>query len=208
MREARALLRHRAALAALAASDRAPIVKPARFREICDVDIDALRHMLSAIPTAEWADEDAAKENKFPVFRQTQHIVARFSDPSGGPETYHSNGFWHRWEHVLAPALDRIAACYRLERPDYSKVMLARLVAGGRIDSHRDVGLSNHLTHKIHVPLVTNGEVRFTIDGETFHLPEGKAYELNNLAPHAVRNDGAQDRVHLIFELFDAALTD
>ena len=35
-------------------------------------------------------------------------------------------------------------------------------------------------------------------------FPPGEAVEVNNLGPHWVRNDGDTDRVHLIFEYYDA----
>ena len=43
----------------------------------------------------------------------------------------------------------------------------------------------------------------FLIGERVYHLPEGRAVEVNNLGRHAVRNDGATDRIHLIFEYYD-----
>jgi hypothetical protein len=37
-----------------------------------------------------------------------------------------------------------------------------------------------------------------------YHLPEGEAAEVNNMGVHAVKNDGDADRIHLIFEYYDA----
>ena len=39
--------------------------------------------------------------------------------------------------------------------------------------------------------------------GAERHFPVGQAVEVNNLAPHWVRNDGDSDRIHLIFEYYD-----
>ena len=44
--------------------------------------------------------------------------------------------------------------------------------------------------HKIHVPLQTNDQVTFLVDGIGYHLPEGEAVEVNNMAVHAVENRG------------------
>ena len=85
----------------------------------------------------------------------------------------------------------------------YPKVMLARLAAGAVIDRHVDGAGSNVFTHKIHVPIQTNGRVRVFINDRCFQLAEGRAYEVNNLAAHAVENLGQTDRIHLIFEVFD-----
>jgi hypothetical protein len=35
------------------------------------------------------------------------------------------------------------------------------------------------------------------------HFAEGEAVEVNNMGPHAVRNEGTSERIHLIFEYYD-----
>ncbi len=82
--------------------------------------------------------------------------------------------------------------------------MLARLLAGQEIDRHVDGTGSNLLTHETHVPLQTNPDALFTIEDDTRHLAYGNAYEVNNIVRHAAVNRGAEHRVHLIFEHFDA----
>ncbi len=57
---------------------------------------------------------------------------------------------------------------------------------------------------QIHVPLVTNDGVVFFCGGSERHFPVGEAVEVSNLGPHWVRNDGDTDRIHLIFEYYDA----
>jgi len=44
----------------------------------------------------------------------------------------------------------------------------------------------------------------FFIDGTGYHFAEGEAVEVSNMAVHAVENAGDTDRIHLIFEYFDA----
>jgi hypothetical protein len=82
--------------------------------------------------------------------------------------------------------------------------MLARLLAGKAIGAHVDGSPSAEVPHKIHVPLTTNHGVRFTIGDGEHHLERGRAYEVNNRRRHAVVNRGAEDRVHLIFDYYDA----
>ena len=81
----------------------------------------------------------------------------------------------------------------------------ARLAAGGTIAPHTDGAGSNLVTHKIHVPLITNPDALFLAGGVWTHLEAGQAYEVNNIGRHGVVNRGAQDRIHLIFEVYDAA---
>ncbi len=140
-----------AVLAALTASGRTPVVKPEHFREICAVDISALRGAVRRIGEVEWNAENEKKENDFSCFRQTRHIVGRFNS-GPHPEEYHATSFWSRWSDLLVPVMNAVAAHYDMAAPDFSKAMLARLSAGGKIDPHSDIGVSNHLAHKIHVP--------------------------------------------------------
>ncbi len=103
------------------------------------------------------------------------------------------------------PVMERATEAYGFARPAYPKAMFARLAAGGEITRHVDGPGSNLVTHKIHVPLRTNPGAVFLVADEPFHLACGHAYEVNNIRPHAARNDGAEDRIHFIFEAYDAA---
>ncbi len=86
--------------------------------------------------------------------------------------------------------------------------MLAKLAAGSYIDEHTDGAGSNLLAHKIHIPLQTNNDTTMTVNGQTKHLQKGHAYEVNNIVPHSVENNGKTDRIHLVFEVFDNTCID
>ena len=55
------------------------------------------------------------------------------------------------------------------------------------------------------MPLDTNPRAVLTVGGEDFHLASGRAWEVNNLAPHGACNGGEKDHIHLIFEVFEGA---
>ena len=93
---------------------------------------------------------------------------------------------------------------YGYARGVFPRVMLARMGAGGVIQPHIDANPAAKWPHKIHVPLLTNPQVGFRIGDVVHHFPVGEAVEVNNLGPHAVHNGGQTDRIHLIFEYFDA----
>lgn len=93
---------------------------------------------------------------------------------------------------------------YGYARGVFPRVMLARMAAGGVIQPHRDANPAAKWPHKIHVPLVTNDKVIFRVEGDERHLAEGQAVEVNNMGTHSVDNLGATDRIHLIFEYYDA----
>ncbi|MFT7359647.1 aspartyl/asparaginyl beta-hydroxylase domain-containing protein [Parasphingorhabdus sp.] len=180
------------------------VQKPETFSDLGSYDVEPLSAMVASIPDSLWAIEDGRKENSFAVFHHTQHIIFRFTEGNHDPRKFYSNPIWSVWQNRLLPLMDAITDQYGHKSCEYSKVMLARLLAGQEIDRHVDGAGSNLLTHKTHVPLQTNPDALFTIEDDTRHLAYGNAYEVNNIVRHAAVNRGAEHRVHLIFEHFDA----
>ena len=182
-----------------------PVRKPASYRDLGPVDIGALAPLVSRISEDAWQAEDARKENAFAVFHHTRHVVFRFTPANRTPLDFYSTPAWDVWSPILLPILQEAIRDYGFIAPEFPKVMLARLEAGNMIDPHRDGAGSNLLTHKIHIPLQTNPGALFSAGGKVRHLEVGHAYEVNNIGRHSARNDGLQDRIHLIFEVFDTA---
>ena len=75
-----------------------------------------------------------------------------------------------------------------------------RLAGNGRIDTHTDGLFSLLKCHRIHIPIITNDEVVFTIGGEEKVLGEGEMWEINNATLHAVDNRIDENRTHLIVD--------
>lgn len=179
------------------------VCKPETFRDLGPVATAELVKLVQQLPDRLWELEDERKENKFAVFHHTQHIIFRFTPGNRDPRETYTNPIWQVWRRHLLPLMDAITSQYQHRNPVYSKIMLARLLASNTIDRHVDGAGANLHTHKVHVPLITNPLALFTIDDETRHLDVGRAWEVNNIAPHAVENMGTDHRVHLIFEHFD-----
>lgn len=180
-----------------------PVVKPSDIRELGPVDITALKAQVARVSERVWSAEDERKENRFDCFHHTRHIIFRFIEGMRDHRCFYSTPLWPAWQDALLPVLEEASAPYGFARPIYPKVMLARLAANAVIDRHVDGAGSNLHTHKIHVPLQTSPRSLMFIRDVPFHLAEGVAYEVNNLAPHSVENTGETDRIHLIFEVFD-----
>lgn len=51
---------------------------------------------------------------------------------------------------------------------------------------------------KIHIPIKTNDNAYFLLDGEEHNFKEGSMYLVNTSLLHGCRNDGDTDRIHLI----------
>lgn len=182
-----------------------PVEKPHSVRSLGAVDTGPLKSLVARLSEATWDREDRDKENDFFCFHSTRHIIFRFIRANREAEAFYDTPAWPLWRPVLEPVMRAAIRPYGFAEPEFPKAMLARLAAGQVIDRHVDGAGSNLTTHKIHVPLVTNDEALFETNGEVVHLSEGHAYEVNNVAPHAARNGGAEDRIHLIFEVFDRA---
>jgi hypothetical protein len=177
--------------------------KTKTVRELAAVDVERLREAVLNIPDELWDAENANKPNRFGALDATKHIVFRFVSNFRDWRESHDRPLWAEWKPLLEPALSAATAPYGYVRGAYPRVMLARMAPGGIIHPHRDENPAAKWPHKIHIPLLTNEDVTFYVDGVGYGLPEGIAVEINNMGVHAVENRGDTDRIHLIFEYYD-----
>lgn len=178
--------------------------KTTSVRRLGPVDVSDLRAAVLAVPEAVWAAENAAKPNKFEALDSTRHIVFRFIDRPTDWRGSHDRAAWPQWRGLLEPVLAQAVRAYGYSRGVFPRIMLARMAPGGVIHPHIDANPAAKWPHKIHVPLTTNSEVVCFFGGAEHHFPPGEAVEVDNLGPHWVRNGGDTDRIHLIFEYYDA----
>jgi len=168
------------------------------------VETGALREAVLKIPESIWTAENEAKPNRFEALDKTEHVVFRFVANMRDWRESYDRPLWDEWRPVLQPVLDQATADYGYANGIFPRVMLARMAPGGVIHPHVDGARAASWPHKIHVPLMTNPGVRFFVDPRYYHLEADQAYEVNNLVPHAVVNEGSTPRIHLIFEYYDA----
>lgn len=178
--------------------------KTTGVRKLGPIDIAALQAAVQSIPEAAWEAENAAKPNKLDALDATRHIVLRFIDSGRDWRASHDRPAWPQWRTLLEPVMAQAVRDYGYARGVFPRVMFARMSPGGVIHPHIDANPAAKWPHKIHVPLSTNPGVVSFFGGAERHFPAGEAVEVDNLGPHWVRNDGDTDRVHLIFEYFDA----
>ena len=149
--------------------------------------------------------ENAHKPNKFGDFgRTTQHIIFKFPENLGDHRRSYYLPIWDRYKEAVEPIIEAVIPWYGYERGDTCRIMLAKLKAGKEISLHVDGHPSSDKPHKIHVPLVTSSDVFFWAEEESIHLARGNAWEVNNKVMHGGINGGAEDRVHLIFDYYEA----
>lgn len=177
--------------------------KTQSVRRLGHVDIAALRAAVLAIPEDIWNRENADKPNKFDALDKTRHIPFRFVIEFDDWRFSENLRLWPEFRPLLEPVLAGATQAYGYKRGGFPRIMLARMAPGGVIHPHRDGNPAARWPHKIHVPLQTNPDVTFEIEGIGYKFEEGEAVEVNNMDVHAVSNRGATDRIHLIFEYFD-----
>ena len=178
--------------------------KTTGVRKLGPIDIAALQAAVQSIPEAAWDAENAAKPNKLDALDATRHIVLRFIDSGRDWRASHDRPAWPQWRTLLEPVMAQAVRDYGYARGVFPRVMFARMSPGGVIHPHTDANPAAKWPHTIHVPLSTNPGVVSFFGGAERYFPAGEAVEVDNLGPHWVRNDGDTDRVHLIFEYYDA----
>lgn len=80
-------------------------------------------------------------------------------------------------------------------------VRFLRLKAGSSIKEHTDYMLEFEDGEvRVHIPVVTNPEVEFVLNGTRIEMKEGESWYHNFNLPHRVANRGTTDRIHLVID--------
>jgi hypothetical protein len=83
---------------------------------------------------------------------------------------------------------------------EFKRIILTKLNANSNIDMHQDLGASLKNCIRTHIPIITNSDVYFIVDGESKNMKVGEIWEIDNSKPHMVMNESNIDRVHLIID--------
>lgn len=90
-----------------------------------------------------------------------------------------------------------------IEQFSSCEILRARLnliKPSGGIPPHTDPYWYETGQVRLHIPIVTNPDFVFIIDGESFHFPVGGCWYVNTFLEHSVENNGTTDRVHLVID--------
>jgi len=161
-----------------------------------DFDVTAIREKVEQIPAEQWLHSE--RERLFAVHKDTQSLkLVHFEDYKFQKPEYHA--LYTELEDEVLPVVDYIADYYR-NNGFIVRMILAKLLAGGKIPKHTDSGFSLMNCHRIHVPIITNDKVVFSVGGEEINMRTGDFWEINNATVHGVENHSAEDRIHLIVD--------
>jgi hypothetical protein len=171
------------------------------LKELFDCSVTQLRTALPPPQDKLW-DVAEDRRNKHFVHSETRSIVFKWLDNAWIPGT---SPIVADYDYAPKPLVrhanafaSKVAALYGGR---VVKLMLAELRPGATIVAHRDVAPALHMSHRCHLPIVTNASVDFSIDGVAYKLKAGKAYEFDNTRLHSVANRGLATRVHLICDV-------
>jgi len=153
---------------------------PVRF------DVERLQAELAALPPAAWAPHPNGEAGNEAV---------RLISVNGG-DNEEVNGTMRMTAHLeRSPYLRQLLASFGVV---WSRSRLLKLAPGARVPVHADIHHHWFFRVRLHVPIVTDPQVRFTCDGETVHMAAGEAWIFDNWRLHRVENDSAIERVHLV----------
>ncbi|RVT79585.1 aspartyl/asparaginyl beta-hydroxylase domain-containing protein [Flavobacterium sufflavum] len=80
-------------------------------------------------------------------------------------------------------------------------VRLLNLGAGAEVKPHTDHSLGyEDGMFRLHIPIITNSNVEFILDGKRLIMNEGECWYLNANFIHSVKNGGNNDRIHLVID--------
>lgn len=181
------------------------------FKKINDVDITDLKALVSTFTTEQWA-EHGLRQEVFDAHRSTQTIPLIYdSDYRHRLQTTLPN--FELLNEALSPIMSVIKEYFkehtpktrgerlnRVENGYFVRVILVKLQSNSEISQHVDNGYSLCRSHRIHLPIITNNKVEFTIDGVTKIFLEGELCEINNRGVHSVKNISDEERVHVILD--------
>ncbi|HET6629132.1 MAG TPA: aspartyl/asparaginyl beta-hydroxylase domain-containing protein [Woeseiaceae bacterium] len=179
------------------------------FRRIGTVDIRPLQQRVRGLAAGDW-DRETTRQRRYEAHRDTRSIGLVYDYDFRHVRATRLPAL-QVFEPALRPALTLIAAdfegsprgrelCAKHGLGYFVRASLVRLNAGGQIAPHQDLNFSLAHSHRVHLPVITNENVLFTVGGETQHLREGEVVEINNRRVHEVQNGGTDGRVHLILD--------
>jgi len=84
------------------------------------------------------------------------------------------------------------------------RILITKLKIKKSIPPHEDGGKSLLIPRRVHIPIITNKDVIFSVNGEEKNMKVGEMWEIDNSKLHSVNNNSKKDRIHLIVDYHGA----
>jgi Aspartyl/Asparaginyl beta-hydroxylase len=181
-----------------ARSDAARAVKD-RLKLGLRFEAEAMRLDLGRLETSDWIEHFVPQhyEGSWSVLPLRAPAAARhpiqmiYSDPSC--EAFVDTPLLARCEY-----LRQVLGAFQCP---LQAVRLMKLTPGSVIRPHADHDLAAEQGHvRLHIPIATNADVDFQLNGEPVVMQEGECWYLRLSDTHSVANRGQSDRIHLVVD--------
>ncbi len=149
-------------------------------------DAARLQAEVSGLPAAAWVSHP----DQVPGNSAARLISA------GGAETddVHGQMLATQWLETM-PYVRQVLAAFGVV---WGRSRLMRLAPGAGVPEHADINYHWHSRVRLHIPVFTQGAVRFHCDGQSVHMAAGEAWIFDNWRRHHVENGATTDRIHLV----------
>lgn len=82
----------------------------------------------------------------------------------------------------------------------WGRSRLMRIAPGGAVPPHVDTDFYWRTHLRLHVPIVTTPDVKFTVAGNAVHMAAGECWVFDTFQVHRVDNGGTNKRTHLVLD--------
>lgn len=179
-------------------------MRPTHIKFALNYDVQRLQQELDSCLEQEWPLHFNTRD-----FDGTwKSISLRSASGSATDISAHPNLSTYRDTPLLAktPYIKEILDSWQCEK---EIVRLLALSPGSHIKPHRDMGCAyKDGSFRIHIPIVSNPEVYFTIENQQLQLKAGECWYMDFSKTHDIANQGKTTRVHLIIDALRNDWTD
>lgn len=169
-----------------------------KIKVIGKIEAKGILNFVNELSEEEW-DQWNLRQKVFDVHSATKSFPLSWCEEISNKQ-FHVKIFHQEnkiWNHIQP-------IVYALEKKyvgECVNIMFARLLPYKSIKRHSDTSHLLKSVHRIHIPILTNENIKFYIDDVNFYLKSGYIYEINNIKCHSVVNLSNLDRVHLIIDV-------
>lgn len=169
------------------------------YNYVGKVDVSKIKETIKSLETSYW-DVYTKRQETFHVHSQTKSLLLMWDEenlytlePSQKHDLF--------YELEIDKFLNKIEPLYIQKYGDgyFNRIVLVNLLSNSDIGEHADGG-PLLLSRRTHIPIITNPEVFFIVDGEEKNMKEGEIWEIDNSMVHSVENLSDEDRIHFIID--------
>lgn len=162
-------------------------------------DVAQLQAELAQIPAKAWQVHYNSKEYEgdwavAPLRSVSGHPDIVYAVLGAAREGYYQNTIYLEQSPTMRSVIEQM-------KSPVGCVRLMRLGPGAKILEHSDDMGSDHFREfRLHLPIVTNPDVKFLVDGKRVNMQPGELWYADFGKKHKVDNDGDTERVHLVMD--------